>query len=239
VYAQINSIFRAPGDKVIIEADCGGTCSGFLIVDLPRGKVIDEISCEFTKISPNRRFILYDNWFPAEAESHVNQYHLYDTTKAPRENVCSYKNNDPKHENLSDDMRGFQVYPQRPGQIICNDVEDDNNPDDNMATNFTWALDSSKIVFADVKSGVMSLILVTMPIETKDRPRTSVYALTGAEDVCAEAIDAAGEKSCDYHVIQSLGWDGDAVKAVFHHQFGAKLDLEKTIPISKFVPVSK
>jgi len=234
LYTQINTISRAPGDKAIIEADCGGTCSGFLIIDLKQGKVTDDIGCEFTNISPNRRFILYDNWFPAHAESHVNQYHLYDTMKSPRENICSYRNNDPQHKDLDDNMRGFQVYPQRPGQVICNDVEDDDNPDDNLATNFTWAEDSSKIAFADVKSGVMSLILVTMPARAKDLPRTSVYPLTGAENVCV------GTEHCDYHAVQSLSWDGEIVKAVFLViENGKRVERNLAIPVSNFVPIGK
>ena len=240
LYSQINTISRAPGDKAIIEVDCGGTCSGFLIVDLRQGKVIDDIGCEFTNISPNHSFILYENWFPAHAESHVNQYHLNDVTKSPRENVSSNRDNDPQHKDLDGNMRGFQVYPQKPGQVICNDVEDDDNPDDNLATNFTWAADSSKIVFADVKSGVMSLILVTMPGGAKDLPRTSTYALIGQEDACEGVTDAAGERHCDYHTIKFLGLDGDNVKAAFLlHENGKPVEKDMTIPLSKFVPIGK
>ena len=108
-----------------------------------------------------------------------------------------------------------------------------------MAMNFTWAADSSKIVFADVKSGVMSLVVVTMPVGTKDLPRTSVYPLTGAEDVCAGVTDSAGEKYCNYGIIQSLGWEVNAVKAVFDYQSRTKVGGQMTIPVSKFVAIGK
>lgn len=236
IYGQIDTIYRTPGDKVILNGECGGTCTGFLIVDLKQPKVIDDIGAEDVTISPDGRFILYDNAYPAHGGDHENRYHLYDTTKTARENVCGYMDNDPRHERLDEDMRGFEVYPQRPGQTLCSAPDED---DDNMATNFLWSEDSSKIVFADVKNGVMSMVLVTMPVGKSDLPKTSLYALTGAEDVCAGATDAAGEKSCDYHVIKSLDWDGDTVKAVFHHQLGVTLDLERAIPVSKFVPIGK
>lgn len=236
-FEQINSILRAPGDKAIVIEESHTGTGGFAIVDLGAGTTVDKVGIVFANISPNRRFILYQNWFPPHAETYENIYHLYDTMKSPLGNVCGYMNNDPKHEDLNDGMRGFQVYPQESGQTDCNGPENDD--DDNMATNFTWAEDSTTIVFADVKSGVMSLVLVTMPTGLKDLPKTSVYTLTGTEDVCAGNTDAVGENNCDYHVIQSLDWEEGAVKAVFHHQFGAKFNLEVTIPISKFVPISK
>lgn len=236
-FEQINSILRAPGDKAIV-VDYDHTGSGaFAIVDLKLGKLTDYVGVAFSIISPNRRFIFYQNWYQNEARYYENTYHLYDVLRTPRENTCGYRDNDPKHEDLDDGMRGFQVYPQKPGQVLCSGPEDDN--DDNMGTNFVWAPDSSKIVFADVKSGVMSLVLVTMPVGTSDLPKTSTYPLVGAENVCTGAIDAAGQPNCDYHVIQSLGWDGDAVIAAFHHQFGTPLDVTMTIPISKFVPIGK
>jgi hypothetical protein len=238
-YAQVDSVSLAPSDKAILVGECGGTCNSFAIVDLKQGKVIDDIGVETLSISPNRRFILYDNGYTPHSYDNENLYHLYDAIKPPRENVCGYRDNDQKHEDLDETMRGFQVYPQKPSQVFCTDHENDEVNDDNLATNFTWASDSSKIVFADVKSGVMSIVVVTMPVGVTDLPKTSVYTLTGTEDVCVGATDATGGGSCDYRVIQSIGWDGDAVKAVFHHQFGTKLDLEKTIPISQFVPISK
>jgi len=236
-YEQVNSIYRAPRDKAIIVEEDHTSSGAFAIVDLKQGRLIDNVGVAFSIISPDRRFILYQNWYPAEAEYYENTYHLYDTSRTPRQNVCGYRGNDPKHEYLDDGMRGFQVFPQKVGQLLCSGPEDDD--DDNMGTNFTWSPDSSKIVFADVKSGVMSLILVTMPVGTSDLPKTSTYPLVGAENVCAGATDAAGEAICDYHVIQSLGWDGDTVTAVFNHRFGTKLNLTMAIPVSRFTPIGK
>jgi hypothetical protein len=238
-YAQVDSVSLASGDKGIIVGECGGTCNAFAIIDLSKSQLIDDISVENLFISPSQRFIIYDNAFTPHSDDNENLYHLYDTQKSPRENVCGYRVNDLKHESLDDTLRGFQVYPQRLGQILCTDSENDETNDDNIGTNFTWSDDSSRIIFADVKSGVMSLILVTMPVGTNDLPKTSVYALTGANDVCAGATDAAGETVCDYHIIQSLGWDGGEIKGVFHHQFGIPLDLTLTIPTSSFVPIGK
>ncbi len=232
-YEQVNSISRAPGDKAIVVADLTGTTQAVAIIDLKLGKVIDNIGLYNPTVSPNRRFILYENWYPPHAETHENVYHLYDTMKSPKENVCGYRSNDPKHEDLDEGMRGFQVFPQRSGQVLCTDLEDDN--DDNMASNFVWADDSSKIVFADVKRSVMSLILVTAPLGSADLPRTFVHPLKGAENVCLEA------KYCDFHVIKSLTLEDESVKlTVFPHpESGKKVENDLIIPISRFVPVGK
>jgi|SRR5580698_4701665 hypothetical protein len=234
-YEQVNSVLRSPGDKAIVIEESHTGSGAFAIVDLNTGQLIDNIGMGFEFISPNRRFILYQNWYPNEATAYENMYRLYDTLKSPRENVCGYRDNDPKHESLDDGMRGFQVYPRKPGPLTCAGPEDDD--DDNMGTNFTWAPDSSKLVFADIKGGVMSLIMVMMPVGIKDQPKTLVYPLKGIEDVCAGATNAAGGSDCDYHVIQSIDWEGDVVKALFHHQFGTKFDLQLLIPISKFAPI--
>lgn len=236
VYEQVNSIVRAPGDKAIVVEESHTGSGAFALIDLRSGELIDNIGMGFGFLSPNRRFILYQNWYPNEATSYENMYRLYDTLKSPRENVCGYNDNDPRHASLDEGMRGFQVYPPKPGPLNCSGPEDDN--DDNMGTNFTWAPDSSKLVFADMRGGVMSLIVVVVPVSVNDQPKTLAYPLKGAEDICAGATDAAGEPNCDFHEIQSIGWDGDEVKAIFQHQFGTKLNLQMLIPISKFAPIN-
>ena len=83
-FAEIESIRRVPGDKAIVVADLNGDSMSFAIIDLKLGKVIDDIGTFAPTISPNGRFILYDNWFPPHAESGTNEfYHLYDTLKSP------------------------------------------------------------------------------------------------------------------------------------------------------------
>ena len=233
VYAQVDSISRAPGDKAIVVADCGGTCSGFMIMDLNQGKLIDDIRTFTPHISPDRRFVLYANWFPPHGDSAEWLYHLYDLLKTPRENTCGYESNNPQHQNLDGDMRGFQVYPQKPGQVLCLDLPDED--DGTMGFDFTWAPDSSKVVFATVRDdGIMSLVLVIMPVGAKDLPITSTYALVGENNVCE------GLQTCDFHVVQSLGWDGDSVDAVLRRQVDhAWVSKEMKIPVSRFIPIGK
>ncbi len=231
-YAQINSISRSPGDKAIVDADCGSETGCFAVIDLKQGKIVDNVAGSFTEISPNRRFILFEEWNPPYKDSAENKYHLYDTLKSPHENICRFKSNNPRTD-PEREMSGFQVYPQKPGQVLCNDIEDENNPDDNMATNFTWAEDSRKIVFADVKSGVMSLVVVMMPVSSNDQPRTLVYPLTGPENPCIGIAD------CGYDAIGSLAWDRDNVKVGFRvTKSRTNLKTGLTIPVSKFFPIS-
>ena len=209
-YGQINSIYRAPDDKAIIDAECGGNCNVFAVIDLKQGMVIDEVSDDGLAISPNGRFILYGNGInsaPGTDGDEEQSTHLYDTLKTPLENTCGYRDNDPEHKDLDEEMRGFQVFPQKPGQILCTDEYVDEN-DDNMPSNFTWSADSSKVVFADMKSGVMSLVAVMMPVGTRtpvcprhqSRPSaTMTLGLdAGSEIVSASAPSAPTWRRTDY-----------------------------------------
>jgi len=203
-YEQIESVLRGPEDKaIVVESD--HTASGaFAIVDLKTGKMIDNVGVGWLTVSPNRRFIVFRNWYPNEAETYENAYRLYDVERTPRENLCGYKANDPSHKLLAGDFRGLQVFPQINVQYLCSDRED--NEDDNMAADFVWSDDSSKLAFADMKSGAMSLVAVMTPLGPKNLPRTTVYPLVGDENICR------GISECDFHVIDSLVWEGEAVK---------------------------
>jgi hypothetical protein len=231
-FEQIESISASAGGKAIVVADLNGVSKAFAIIDLKLGKVIDEVGTFAPKVSPNSRFILYDNWFPPHAESGTNEfYHLYDVLKDPNQNVCAYADNDPKHEFLNDTMRGFQVYPQSAGQTSC--IDGDDGSDYNMGSHFTWSVDSSKIVFADVEGNSLSLILVTMPTSTTDLPRTSIYSLVGDEDVCSSG------KPCSDLNVSSLAWNGDNVSAVLitRPEKGPSIERNLTIPMSRFAPI--
>lgn len=229
---QIRTVLRAPNNKAIVYTDSDSEREGFVIIDLRTGTIIDDVVSTDTSISPNRRFLLYDNWLSNWDDSVPHEFRLYDVFRVPRENTCGYSFVDHQHEKLDDYLRGFQVYPPMP---ICSD--DDDNLGIEFGTNFTWAPDSSKIVFADIKNGEMSLVLVKMPVGAHDLPKTSVYVLKGTQNVCTATTDASGEKHCNYHVIQSVEWDGDLVKAEFFRRFDTALDL--SIPVSAFVPVDR
>lgn len=222
---QIKAVLRAPNGKLIVDTDSDSERDGFLVIDLKTGTIIDDLIASDTSISPNRRFVLYDNWISNWDDSVPHEFRLYDVLRTPRENTCGFGVADRKHEKLDDFLRGIQVLPPLPGLQACSDNE--RNLGWDFGTNFTWAADSSKIVFADMKRGKMNLVLIKMPVGTRDLPKASVYMLRGAQDVCA------GEKYCDYHVVQSLGWDGNSIKV------GTPLNLHLTIPVSAFVQIRK
>jgi hypothetical protein len=218
---QILSVARAPGDKAIVSTDCGSECLGFVILDLKKATVVDEVGSSGIEISPNRRFILFDSWFANWDDSVPHEFRLYDVLRTPKENTCGYTVLDSKHEKLNDYLRGLQVFPSTP---TCSNNEENLGFD--YGGRFTWSPDSSRIVFAVMREGRMSLVLIKMPAGALDLPETSVYALKGTQDVCA------GEKYCDYRVIGSLRWDGDSVKASFQRQS------ELTLPVTAFIPAS-
>jgi hypothetical protein len=243
-FAQIDSIARNPEDKAIIYAEANGTVGAFIIADLKLGKLIDQIGMYSPSISPDRRFILYINGYPAHGDfAFTTQYRLYDTMKTPRENTCGYMASDREHRSLIEDLRGFQVYPRVAARAFCTSPLDADNENHSVASGFVWSADSSKVVFADVHDGDMSLILVTTHKGDDDRdrdreedqPRTYAYQLIGAENVCA------GAANCDSNNVRSLTWDGETVKAVLiqANPTGPAIVKNLTIPLSKFVPLEK
>ena len=255
-FAQVDSISRNPGYKAIVIGEANGTTSVFSIVDLKTAKEISGGLLYHPSISPNRRFLLYKNWFPPHAVSpQENQFILYDTLKTPEENTCGYGENNPEYKRNSEALSGIQVYPYQSSCLIGNDENDDNQ----SVSNFIWSSDSSKVVFADVKSGIMSLILVTVRRDDNDRdhdrdhdkdriddhnrdhrgnndlPRTLIYSFVGAENVCA------GAATCDSNNVRSIAWNGDAVNVslIQANPTGPAIVTSLTIPLSKFVPLAK
>ena len=265
-YSQIDSISRTPNDLAIVTADIYAMIQAICLIDLRDGKIIDDIGLSDPIVSPDRRYILFDSSGPPHSVSE-NQYRIYDVLKTPRENTCGYRDNDSMHKDLDGGFRGFQVYPQTPGNILCNSEDDD---DDNNGFDFLWTADSSKLVFADAKSGVLSLVLVKMHRDKcdkdhdrdydndcdkdrnldkdhdkdhdkdNDRPQTFIYPFVGAENVCG-AVGPLGPTGCDYNKVKSIAWSGDAVNValVQANPTGPAIIMNLTIPLSKFVPLSK
>ena len=141
-----------PGDKVILDADCGGTCSGFLIVDLKKAKVIEDIGAEDVTISPDGRFIS-DKWIPhLVGGEHENLYHLYDTTETPMREcsaaTCQSAPSLRDSRGLAHDSKYFR---RSQVQIFCTNKENDGLDDGQHGNELHLGHDSSKIVFADVR----------------------------------------------------------------------------------------
>ena len=98
-----------------------------------------------------------------------------------------------------------------------------------------------------MNGSTINLILVTMHHGDKDRehegdhdrdsdvPRTLIYPLVGAENVCA------GAAYCDSNNVKSIAWGGDTIKVALMilPRPGKPTEKDLTIPLSKFVPVDK
>ena len=101
--------------------------------------------------------------------------------------------------------------------------------DHHRVSDFVWSADSSKVLFADARSGFMSLVVVQMPSAATDPPRTVVYPLTGAENVC--------EKGCTPRNVRALAWEGDRIEAVLAYgpEVGRDNEVVLAIPLSRFL----
>lgn len=108
---QIQSVVRAPSNKAIVSTYCDSERSGVVVLDLKKGAIVDDLCSSGFTISPNRRFIVFDNWIGNWDDSVPHEFRLYDLTKTPKENTCGYSRSDTKHERFDDYLRGLQVFP--------------------------------------------------------------------------------------------------------------------------------
>lgn len=209
LFSQIASISLAPGNQAIVVAWVWGHMTGLFsvatIVDLASGQKTDQVVAASFSISPNRRFLIYENgddqFYP------LYDYRLYDLLKTPRENTCGYRPADRQHEYIDDEHRGFPLYPRKAGQITCSepDLKAFGSVVHQPLSDFVWSADSSNVIFADAKNGkVLSVILVTTPVGPKDHPRTSIYVPN------LSTSQWSNPPADGSHTIQ-LSWKGHAI----------------------------
>jgi hypothetical protein len=230
-YAQIRSILRNRDDKAIVIADISGTVISFCIVDLKSKSIIDQVAMYAPSVSPNRRFVLYVNGFAPHGSYGESEYHLYDTFKTPRENTCGFRENDPEHMDLDESYRGFQVYPSTKGGPCLGELPE--GEDHQRVSEFVWSPDSNSVVFADAQLGTMTLVIVQMPSQVNDLPRTVVYPLLGAENVCGT--------ECSNRNLHSLTWEGEQIRIALAYtpETGPGTENVMEVPLSKFVAAER
>jgi hypothetical protein len=236
-YQQISELIRGPKNKLIVLEENDRAQGHFGIVDLKTARLIDSVGVDDALVSPDGRFIFFQigTELPGSAQNEY-RYRIYDLLKSPSANVCGFRRNDPGHKFLDPSMRGFEVFPHLTSQTPCESSDGD---DDNAGMRFLWSNDASNLVFADTRNGVMSLILIALPSDLTGSPKTFVYTLKGAQDPCAGATSAKGERVCGPNEIQSLSWAGNSVSAIFRHPIGTPPHLELVIPVSRFVSLGK
>jgi hypothetical protein len=233
-YEQINAIVRGPNDKAVVVEVNHRLSGAFSVLDLNTGKLIDSVGVWLPVISPDRRFIFFETYPAVDDE---NQFRIYDLLKSPRENTCEFEPNNPTHDELAGSLRGFQVFPISPGVHECSDLA---ATDDGEGSNFTWSPDSKYLVFVYSVNSMMKLVLVTMPAGVTEYPAAAIYDLKGSENACDGATDGAGAPLCDYHIVESVTWDGDLVRAVFRrHGPGINFQQPVSVPITRFVPIER
>jgi hypothetical protein len=228
-FDQIISVSVTPNDKAIVVAYVYGRRTGVFsvasIFDLKSGALADTLTALSFSISPNRRFLLYLNigGFDDGGTEPPYQYRLYDVAKTPRENTCGYRINDPQHEFLDEEHRGFPLYPRRPRRTSCSDadLEPFEHDDRDWISDLLWSDDSSKVAFVDEgNQESLSIVEVTAPIGSKDQPRVSIHRLD-----TSQAGDDEGAK---------ISWSDPSETAVSIRIGNSK---PLTYPLSKFIPV--
>ncbi|MGD0831585.1 MAG: hypothetical protein ABR907_11610 [Terracidiphilus sp.] len=242
ILEQVNAIHRAAPNRAVLLADLSAGARFVGIIGTSPAKLLDSFwSSAAPSLSPDNRYVLFIRFFPMHgADNYDYQYRLYDVlgTRAlnwPDRPAHDAPPNSPT--NFDDTLAGVPVYSLKPGELGRQNTNIEEGEVHQSASDFIWTADSSKVVFADAQAGVISLVVVSMPTVAGGKPHTSVYPLAGSENVCLNTSEAA----CYNRNVRSLAWDGDNIKVALKMwpQHGKAIDVDLTIPLSKFVPASK
>lgn len=238
--SQVDLIHRAGPDRAVFLADlsAGAHMAGIITIVPP--KLIDSFwTGPRISLSPDGHYVIFIRFYPMHgAEGYDDQYRLYDVLGDRSLNWPGRPATDaPPTEPLNYDpsLAGVPVYP-----LMTNEIDRDNtnvteDQQHQNASEFVWSADSSKVVFADVQGGVMSLVVVYMPKVKNEKPKTEMYPLVNAENICS------GSNECDFSNIRSLTWNDQTISGTFiiHADNAKNTEFNLMIPLSKFAPAER
>jgi hypothetical protein len=239
---QVYAIHRAAPNRAVLLADLSAGAKFIGIIGTSPAKLLDSFwSSAGPSLSPDNRYVLFVRFYPMHgADNYEDQYRLYDVLGTRASNWPERPAQDgPPTEPINYDstLAGVPVYPLKAGELGRENTNIEDGQVHQRASEFIWSADSSKVVFADVQGGVISLVVVSMPTAAGGKPQTVVYPLAGTENVCL----GTSEAECNIFNVRSLAWDGESIRAALmirpNHAKAIEKDL--TIPLSKFVLVGK
>jgi hypothetical protein len=239
---QVYAIHRVAPNRALLLADLPAGAQFAGIIETPPARLIDSFwSAAKPSLSPDNRYILFVRFYPMHgADSYDDQYRLYDVLGTRASNWPERPAQDgPPTAPVSYDptLAGIPVYPLKAGELGRENTNIEDGQAHERASEIIWSADSRKAVFADAQGGAMSLVVVTMPPGGGGKPQTAVHMLVGSENAC----QGLGKPLCDYRNVRSIAWDGDNVIVALRiwPQQGKTIDVDLTIPQSKFLPASK
>ena len=239
---QVYAIHRAAPNHAVLLADLSAGAKFVGVIGLSPAKMLDSFwSSADPSLSPNNRYVLFVRFYPMHgADNYDDQYRLYDVLGTRASNWPNRPAQDGPPNmpaNYDDTLAGVPVYPLKTGELGRENTNIEDGQVHQRASQFIWAADSSKVVFADAQGGVISLVVVSVPTVLGSNPQTMVYPLAGTENVCP----GPSEAECNIFNVRSLAWDGESIRAALmirpNHAKAIEKDL--TIPLSKFVPAGK
>jgi hypothetical protein len=242
ILEQVYAIHRTAPNRAVLLADLSAGAKFVGVIGTSSVKHLDSFwSSADPSLSPDNRYVLFVRFYPMHgAEGEDDQYRLYDVLGTRSSNWPDRPAQDgPPTEPINYDstLAGVPVYPLKAGELGRENTNVEEGQEHKSASDFIWTADSSKVAFADVQGGVISLIVVAVPPGGKGEPQTVVHPLVGVENVCL----GPGEGACDIRNVRSLAWDGDNIHAalMIWPQHGKKVDVNLTIPLSRFVPAPR
>ncbi len=242
VLEQVYAIHRAPQNHAVLLADLSAGAQFVGIIGTSPAKLLDSFWSSATpSLSPDNHYVLFVRFYPMHgADNYDDQYRLYDVLGTRSSNWPDRPAQDGPPNlpaNYDDTLAGVPVYPLKAGELGRDNTNVEDGQVHQKASKFIWSVDSSKVVFADVQGGVISLVVVSMPIGGNGKPQTIVHPLVGPENACL----GSGGGACDYRNVGSITWDRDNVNVVLRirPQHGKTNDIDLTIPLTEFVPAGK
>lgn len=173
---QVDEIFFANKNTLVVFGRLTWAVSGVLLYDLLAEKIRDYLWCYKPSLSPDRRFLAYQKFFPQHFTGAVSaEYLIYDLQKTPEQNRS-------REVQSADKVNaGLAIYP--PGLK--------NRPADNLGVpasevhwmssdGFYWSEDSARIAFADLYDSVNTVIVAEI---LKLAPKVSIKRLPVAQIV--------------------------------------------------------
>ena len=176
---QVDAVSIAGSSRTAILGRALPNLAIITLVDLPTGKELDRVICEWPSLSPNRRFVAYLKFVPAHPGyewSPSAEYLVYDLTAPPQDNRTLSNRARP----LDPYDVGWPLYPEGAKNISGDNLfEGHDVPAHWMISPFYWFTNSEVVAFVDRWQGADSLVLADIKAGI-DSPKVRLHPLNTA-----------------------------------------------------------
>lgn len=169
---------RVSADRLLIFGELlGHVAYNIALIDVARGKLVDELWAYSPVLSPDKRWLIMREFYPAQAPDTSELYLIYDMTKDP-----------PPHGTQGQGTSllgtpGVLVYPvEENGKPFATIGLPATEKHTFLSKSLYWSDDSKTVIFVDGMQDGCSVVLVAIG---KDGPRTYIHPVPMNEVGCS------------------------------------------------------